>query len=64
MRKMKELNEQSADDLKVEYESLNAEIYTLKNELRINRKLEQPHLLIEKKKDRARVLTALNKKKS
>ena len=34
----------------------------MKCELRITRKTEKPHLLREKKKDRARVLTALQQK--
>ncbi len=62
MLKMEDLKNQSNEELKNIQHSLSREIYGLKCELKINRKTEKPHLLREKKKDRARVLTALQQK--
>ena len=39
--------------------SLDRELYVLRNELSLNRKLEKSHLLKAKRKERARVLTRL-----
>jgi large subunit ribosomal protein L29 len=62
MLKMEDLNKQAKEELMALYQDLSKEIYGLKCELSIARKTEKPHLLREKKKDRARVLTALKKK--
>lgn len=52
----------SVDDLKLKLAELSKELYGLRNELALNRKLEKPHLLKQKKRDRARVLTYLRQK--
>lgn len=62
MLKAKELREQSAEELKTLCGDLSKEIYDLKNELSTARKLEKPHLLRTKKRDRARVMTVLRQK--
>jgi large subunit ribosomal protein L29 len=62
MLKMEDVKNQGKEELIALYQDLSKEIYGLKCELRINRKTEKPHLLREKKKDRARVLTALQQK--
>ena len=62
MLKMKDLNSQSKAELQQQFEQLSAEIFNLRCELSISRKLEKPHELKDKKKDRARILTALNQK--
>ncbi|MGR3973677.1 MAG: 50S ribosomal protein L29 [Candidatus Rhabdochlamydia sp.] len=59
MLKMNDLMNQTPSELKTLYQTLSKEIYKLKCELKVNRKIEKPHLLQGKKKDRARVLTAL-----
>ena len=59
---MKDLKNQNNNELKALYADLSKEIYNMKCELSVNRKLEKPHLLREKKRDRARVMTALHKK--
>ena len=64
MLKAKELKEQSVQELTKLYGDLSKEIYGLKNELRAARKLEKPHLLREKKRERARVMTVLRQKES
>ena len=62
MLEMNELLNQQAAELKEKYDLLSGEIYSLKSELKIAKKLDKPHELRDKKRDRARVLTALNKK--
>ncbi|MBM3192166.1 MAG: 50S ribosomal protein L29 [Chlamydiae bacterium] len=64
MLTMSELMGLSKEDLQAQYTQISGDIFKLKNTLRISRKLEKPHELKQKKKDRARVLTALNKKLS
>lgn len=63
MFKMEELRSLSIDDLKHKYDELSREIFELTNELRVTRKIEQPHRLKLSKKDRARVMTALSEKR-
>ena len=62
MLKMEDLKNKETDDLIALYQDLSKEIYGFKCELKSSRKLEKPHLLHEKKKDRARVLTMLQQK--
>lgn len=64
MLKIGELKGQTKEELEVKYDELCREVYELTCELRINRKLEKPHLLREKKKDRARVLTVLREQQN
>jgi large subunit ribosomal protein L29 len=64
MLNVEDLKKQKSDELKAVYNDLSKEIYQMKTEYSIARKVEKPHLLREKKKDRARVLTALNYLKS
>jgi large subunit ribosomal protein L29 len=62
MLEMNDLKKQTLDELKAVYRDLSKEIYEMKTEFSIARKLEKPHLLRGKKRDRARVLTVLNQK--
>ncbi|MDJ0651563.1 MAG: 50S ribosomal protein L29 [Simkaniaceae bacterium] len=64
MLKARELINQSNEELEAQYEDICRDIFELTNELRVSRKLEKPHELKEKKKDRARILTVLRQKKS
>ncbi|MCB1110129.1 MAG: 50S ribosomal protein L29 [Chlamydiia bacterium] len=64
MLKAKDLINQSVEELEGQYEDTCREIFELINELRVSRKLEKPHELKEKKKDRARLLTVLRQKKN
>lgn len=59
MAKAKELREQSQEELKALYQDLSKELFALRNEMKIARKMEKPHLVRFKKRDRARVLTIL-----
>lgn len=62
MLKAKDLINQSVEELEAQYEDLCRDIFELMNELKLARKLDKPHLLSEKKRDRARVLTVLKQK--
>lgn len=63
MKKMQEIEGQSIEALQAMSDDLRREIYTLTCELNLNKKLDKPHLLKQKKLERARVLTALSAKK-
>jgi len=54
-----ELRQKSKDEVKTIIDELDAEIFQLRNELKVTRKLEKPHLLKEKRTNRARALTVL-----
>jgi large subunit ribosomal protein L29 len=57
-----EFKDQSAAELKALYYDLSKEIFTMKNEISMTRKIDKPHLLRLKKRNRARVLTVLSQK--
>ncbi len=52
----------SSDELRALYRDLSRELFDINNELSLSRKLEKPHRLKAKKRERARVLTALHQK--
>ncbi|MEN9344322.1 MAG: ribosomal protein [Chlamydiota bacterium] len=62
MVKAKELRNQSEAELQALYYDLSSELFELRNQMKVTRKLEKPHLLKAKKKDRARVMTVLSQK--
>lgn len=62
MAKKTDLRDQSVDELKAKAQELDREIFDLRNELALNRKIEKPHLIKAKKKDKARILTILTQK--
>lgn len=62
MLKAKELINLSVEELEGQYEDICKDIFELTNELRVSRKLEKPHELKDKKKDRARIKTVLRQK--
>lgn len=62
MKKSSRFQEHSVDELKTLYHELSKEIFVMRNEKAISRKLDKPHLLVGKIKDRARVLTFLKQK--
>lgn len=63
MRTAQEFRDQSLEELNAQYRDLSKEIYLLNNEVRRTRKLEKPHLIRHKKRERARVLTIIHEKK-
>lgn len=54
----------SKEELTAKSEELLREIFQLRSEQSMSRKLEKPHLLKANKKERARVLTALRSLKN
>lgn len=62
MQEASKLREQSVQELQALSVDLSKEMYRLRNELKVLRKLEKPHLLKHLKRDRARVLTVLREK--
>ncbi len=60
----KKIEEQTSTELNLSYNELARKLYELKNEYRINRKLDKPHLLRKYRKDMARALTVINMKKT
>ncbi len=62
MDRLKEFRDQSKEELQAMLQDLSKEIYMMRNEISMTRKIDKPHLLRKKKRDRARVLTLLNQK--
>ncbi len=62
MQKMEELLAQSEEELQLAASDLNRELFKLRGELAEEKKLSHPHLVGEKRKQRARVLTVLRQK--
>lgn len=61
-KKKKELKESSAKELSTALHDLDRELFELRTELATQRKLEKPHLIKEKRKQKARILTILTQK--
>lgn len=59
MAKAKDLRNQSKEELKALYQDLSKELFQLRNEMKVSRKIEKPHEVRRKKKLRARVMTVL-----
>lgn len=62
MDRMLAFKDQSVEELRALYHDISKELFDLRSEVSINRKLEKPHVVKRKKRDRARVLTALRQK--
>jgi large subunit ribosomal protein L29 len=62
MAKKKEKEESSVKEMQAQVHVLDREIFQLRNELATQRKLEKPHLIKEKRKQKARILTLLTQK--
>lgn len=61
-KKKNDYKDLSAVELQEMSGSLGREVFELRNTLSTQRKLEKPHLLKQKRRERARVLTLLTKK--
>ena len=62
MSEVDELKSKTEEELTSIVSDLDVEIFKLRNELKVTRKLEKPHVLSQKKRKRARVLTILTEK--
>lgn len=61
-KNMKEIVDLSVVELQAKSRDLAKEVFELRNTLAIQRKLEKPHLLKAKRRERARALMMLTKK--
>lgn len=61
-KKKKEFKDLSVNELQAQVTQLDREVFALRNELATQRKLEKPHLIKAKRKDKARILTVLTQK--
>jgi large subunit ribosomal protein L29 len=64
MGKANDFRDKSIEELEALYEDSRHALYHLVNELKKAKKIEKPHLIKEKKKDIARLLTVLTEKQS
>ena len=62
MLKAKDIRDQSVEEIKATYRDISKELFLLVNEMKLTKKSEKPHLIKEKKRDVARLLTVLNEK--
>lgn len=62
MAKANEFRDQSVEELLAKENDLRKEIFEMRNKHSQEKKLEKPHLLREKRKDLARLLTILREK--
>ena len=62
MVKISEIRDQSLEQLQFRLSEIEKEIFELTNELRINHKLEKPHLLKSLKKEKAQILTNITER--
>lgn len=64
MTKASDLRAMAVEELEAVFLDLQKEIYHLVNEMKQTKKVEKPHLIRLKKKERARLLTILHEKQS
>ncbi|MBA3815042.1 MAG: 50S ribosomal protein L29 [Parachlamydiaceae bacterium] len=64
MLKASNLRDMSVDELELTLSDLAKEIYKLVNEMKRANKPEKPHMLRQKRKEKARLLTILHEKQS
>lgn len=62
MSKKKEFENQSVEELKATYLELSKKMFEMRNEISTTHKIEKAHLLRNAKRDRARVMTILNRR--
>jgi len=62
MSKKKEFENQSVEELKAGYNELSKKLFEMRNEISTTHKIEKAHLLRKARRDRARILTVLNRK--
>lgn len=59
MPRKKKTDQHTVDDMKAKIDELDRNLFALRNELAINRKLEKPHLLKAMRREKARILTVM-----
>jgi len=64
MSEFEQMKSESVEELYNRYVELSRDIFHLTSELKSMRKIDQPHLIRAKKKERARALGLINQKKA
>ncbi len=64
MQKAKNLRDQTSEEIEASYRDTCKELFHLKNEMKQQKKMEKPHLLRQKRKDIARILTVISEKQN
>jgi large subunit ribosomal protein L29 len=64
MAKASDLRDMTVNELEVALNDLSKELFEMVNEFKRAKKLEKPHLLKQKRKEKARLLTILHEKQS
>ena len=64
MTKASSLRDMAVSELETALVDLNKDLFALVNDKKRTKKLEKPHLIREKKKQRARMLTILGEKQA
>lgn len=62
MKKAKDFRDLSIEELEATYEDACKQLYKLKGERELSKKMEKPHLIPQTKKEIARMLTVINEK--
>lgn len=62
-KKAEKYRDQGLEELEANYHELCKELFKLRNEKQVNKKMEQPHLLRDTKREIARLLTVIREKK-
>lgn len=63
MKKAEELRDLSDNDLENLVKDLDHEIFQARNEIRMTKNVEKPHLIRQKRKEKARAITILAEKR-
>ena len=61
--KIEKIKEKNSEQLENMCDDLRKEIFQLKNELAMNRKLEKPHLIKEKRHDLAKAMMVITQRR-
>lgn len=64
MTKANNLRDMAIPDLELAVDDINKELFALVNERKRAKKMDKPHLIREKKKHKARLLTIISEKKT
>jgi len=64
MTKASNLRDMAIPELELAVDDLNKELFALVNEKKRAKKVEKPHLIKEKKKEKARMLTIISEKQA
>jgi len=63
MQKAKDLRDKTEKELMQIIKDSSKELYELRNELSMSRKVDKPHRIKDLRRDKARILTVLNEKR-